>query len=600
MNASRIFHVFNSSSSAPQQISPDDLTNKVLWLRDEVTLSGSDVSTWVDKYNSNDATNTVAIPAYSSNGGSNSRSKLSFVRANSDLLIGTNLALSDFTFFMVFKAGDISSNQFIFFECSPEGSTFQSVGFSLRINASTIGVQCRNSTDGVNEKIIPFTDTTSWHVLTVRFDSVGDGTSILNVRLDSAEKLSLTNMGPITVSGNNYRIGGTVGAYPSIDISEIIITSNYNDDNTVLGVERHLYNYYGLSSFVSTVTTDSSIDAVTSLYGRIAYNPQLANQPILILMAGWSQSATDIEDAAYLRFMGYGFFVVGVGMRGRDGASGSRDASARELYDIYDVLTYIRSEFSWNVSQSKASIVGYSGGGGNVVALSSKFPDTFSTYVTFFGITDYGNDATFGWYQQEPTRQADLVSSIGDTPTNIPNEYLSRKHLVSASNCAGKIYIFHDESDTQVEFNHSSRLKDELDADGFTNYVYDTTNSGDAVRWTHNLPNGSASIIQAETIFKNDCKNSITSIADSGTLTISGYLITSKFTIWLGNGTSAQDGKNRSATLVYNVSSNSYTLTPTLVGGATDMTVSITVLSGAHSGKTASGTISTETTFNPS
>lgn len=595
----RLLDFFWLGGGSSNQINPDSLSNKLLRLSDEVVLSGSDVSTWTDKFNSNDASNTVTLPAYSSNGGSNSKQKLSFVRANSDLLIGTNLALNTFTFFMVFKAGNITNNQFVFFE-NYTGAAFQNVGFNIRINASTIGIQCRNATDGVNEKTVSFTDTSSWHILTVRFNPVGVGTSILDVRVDSVEELHLSNMRPMSTSSNNYRVGGVSGAYSDIEISEIIIYSDYKDNDTVIGIENYLYSYYALSAntqFVRTFTTNSNIDAVTSLYGRVSYNPLISNQPIVVLMAGWDQSATDFDNAVYLRFRNYGCFVVGVGMRGRNGASGSRDASGRELYDIYDVLSYVTSHFSNLVSQEKISIVGYSGGGGNVLGMASKFPDLFSVMVNFFPISDYGYDATYGWYQQEPSRQAGLQSSIGDTPTNVPNEYKSRQHKWSASNTTGKLWFLHDELDSIVEYNHTTETISQLTSDGFTNYETSITNSGDAVRWDHELPNTGSDVIQAEDLFKSDLltlnKNTIPT---SGTLKINGYLKCSLFTIWLGNGTLAQDGKNRRATLTYNYDTNSYTLVPSIDSPETDLTYDFE----DNIGRVSSGTISASTPFTPS
>ena len=362
-----------------------------------------------------------------------------------------------------------------------------------------------------------------------------------------------------------------------------------------IGVQSMLLTDESIDARVENV--DSTIDAgVDDIYMRCFYKTK-ANQPLLILIAGYTQSATDFVDATYQRFRDYGFFVVGVGMRGRNGATGTADDAARELHDVYDAINHIKTKFAGLIDQDKVSIVGYSGGGGVTYGMVSKFPDLFACAVVCFGISDYGYDGTYGWWAEEPSRQATLESRIGDTPSNVPNEYKSRQHLVSISNFTGKLYIFHDVDDSLVQVDNSTRVVTQLIADGFSNYVYDETDSGDGTRWLHDLPNGANSIVSAEDVFKADLLALETQdLPSSGTVIVNGYMKTRLFTIWLGNGTAAEDGQNRRATLAYNFATNSYTLTPSLDSPETDLTYSFT----DNTGRSASGTISSETSFNPS
>lgn len=104
---------------------------------------------------------------------------------------------------------------------------------------------------------------------------------------------------------------------------------------------------------------------ITNLYVRYAYPSSGSNWPLAILMHSFSNgAAADFPDATMARIARFGIFAVAVGMRGRDSASGSQDASGREIYDIYDVLSYIRTNFASKVDPDYAAIVGYSGGGG--------------------------------------------------------------------------------------------------------------------------------------------------------------------------------------------------------------------------------------------
>lgn len=302
-----------------------------------------------------------------------------------------------------------------------------------------------------------------------------------------------------------------------------------------------------------------------------------------------------------MRFKDEGYFVAAVGLRSFNSASGTSDASARELYDIYDAIQFLRDRFSVVCSQTRAVMTGYSGGGGNVLGFISKFPDVLCVAADFFGISDYGYDATFGWYAQTGAgNKTALETRIGDNPTNAPNEYKSRQHTWSASNFQGKLFIFHDDQDGTVQVNQSTRVVDQLDSDGFTNYEYRESTLSDPERWLHGLPNQSApgnANIDAEPYFLPDgLTEAIPSMPHSGTLKVNGYVKCSLFTLWLGNGTSAEDGQNRRATLAYNYDTNTYTLTPSIDSPETDLTYSFT----DDQGRTASGTISTATGFTPS
>jgi len=115
-------------------------------------------------------------------------------------------------------------------------------------------------------------------------------------------------------------------------------------------------------------------------------------------MHGWSDDALVFGDDMLSRFADYGLFVAAIGLRGRNSADGARDASGREIYDIIDAITYIRTNYASIVDSEKVCIVGYSGGGGNALAAACKFPDMFNVVVDFFGMSDYGRDGTNGWY----------------------------------------------------------------------------------------------------------------------------------------------------------------------------------------------------------
>lgn len=517
--------------------------------------------------------------------------------------------LTDYTMHLIFKADETGSGtKVLFSNVQNIGGTYLQEGWNFFISANNIYVSNRS---GVTQsKNFAFSDTSSYHVLTMKFQGVGTGTSKLRVKLDGVYKLDFDNLNPLVASDEIWYMGSTPdNASFNGKIATLIVSEDYGSEQDDANVYEALNSYYGLSlptgktgtEFYQSLTYSSTIDSISNLFVRVCYD-DLQSKPLLVVMHGFNESATDFTDATLARFKDAGYFVLAVGLRSFNGASGTSDASARELQDIYDAIQFVKSRFSVQANQTRVAMVGYSGGGGNTLGFISKYPDLLCLAVVFFGISDYGYDGTYGWYAQTGAgNKTALETRIGDTPANVPNEYKSRQHLWSASNFKGKLFIYHDSSDSVVDVNHSQRVVAQLIADSFTNYTYSESDPGDGDRWLHGLPNAGVSLgeenIAAEaTYLPLGLTEAIPSMPTSGTLKVNGYMKCSLFTLWLGNGTAAEDGQNRRATLVYDYNTNTYTLTPSLDSPATDLTYSFT----DDQGRTASGTISSETEFNPS
>jgi len=339
------------------------------------------------------------------------------------------------------------------------------------------------------------------------------------------------------------------------------------------------------------VTYKSSIDSITNLEYKYAYDNGLSNMPLLILMHGWTYDY-DVEfpQAVMEKFASYKYFAVAVDMRGRQSAQGNKDASGRELMDISDAVYNVISRFPNLIDNKIKVIAGWSGGGGNVLGVCAKFPDLFNASIDNFGMSDYGYDGTDGWYYTNPAYSASISAILGDPAIN-KNEYLSRNTLNSITNYLGYLYIFQDVDDSGVNIVHSRNVDAELS--GQLNYEYSETNSGDTDRWTHSAPSIGSDIEKAEPIWNTAClTRTRVTVPKSGVMFISGYLITKRFSIWLGDGVDTlKDGTNRSATVVYDVESGNYTVTPILESGVSDVEVKITQFDG----KTATQTINSET-----
>lgn len=322
----------------------------------------------------------------------------------------------------------------------------------------------------------------------------------------------------------------------------------------------------------------------TGLLMNIARPKGRTNLPILVLMHGWNQSYTAFDRTVLERFANYGFFVIAPGMRGNNAGAG-RDASARELYDVYDAIIRIRtvSPYSQYVNADKVAVCGYSGGGGNALGLACKFPDLFNVVVSYFGMSDYGRNEMYGWYQNNGgTYTASISTSVGGTPLAKPDNYYARDATSAIQNFSGGfLYLYHDKQDSIVPWVHSDRIKTSMDNVGYTNYSANFSDVGDSIRFLHGLPIPSESpgSIVVEPIWTDKIlSHDVWTVSTNGTLTVIGYCKTKRFEIRLNKNGTAEFGLDAVATVNYNVTTNEYIIIPITSG------IDVSITQGLKSG----------------
>lgn len=321
--------------------------------------------------------------------------------------------------------------------------------------------------------------------------------------------------------------------------------------------------------------------AITNLYLQYAYPTNYTNLPVVIWMHGYTGSASVFIASAMSRLALRGLFVAAVGMRGRDGASGSQDNSRREIYDIYDAWAYIQANFASQIDANYLCVCGYSGGGGNALNFACKFPDAANMIVSHFGMSDYGVDPTYGWTGTNTTW-------IGGTYASVPENYRACNAIeaIAYNYTGGQLRLYHDQSDASVPVSHSTRVGAAMLAAGQSNYIESYTQSGDNPRWLHGNPvvtDVGESSIQTENFWAvaHAAKSvSAWTIPASGEVRVLGYIVTKRFTIWLGNG------QSEVAHVTYDTEAGTYSVEP--LTGSVDVVITQGVL-------TASQTISSTT-----
>lgn len=330
--------------------------------------------------------------------------------------------------------------------------------------------------------------------------------------------------------------------------------------------------------------------AITNLYARYTAPVTLGrNLPILVIMHGYTQNTNFVATSDEQRIASYGVFVLNVGLRSSDNASGTKDNCRRDVFDIYDAVIQARTTFYGLVSQTLVGISGYSGGGGHALAVACKFPDFWNMVSAAFPMSDFGRDATDGWWANNGSGAytGTIEARNGGSPATVPDTYYANDATAAIQNyTGGHLYLWHDKQDTAVPWVHSNRIKGAMDAAGLSNYSASFSDTGDAVRWLHIAPTAGQNIVQIEPTITGSLKSNVSwTIPVSGTIKVIGYIVTKRFTIWLNTGLDA------AATVVYDTVAGTYTVTP-LTSNAV-MAVTITQGALSASGNTNGATLFT-------
>lgn len=373
-------------------------------------------------------------------------------------------------------------------------------------------------------------------------------------------------------------------------------------------------SYGGVKSIITEANTEvvsgdfryaSSIDPISNLYAKWSYATGSPTRlPLVVLMHGYSGDADDLTPPMMNAIATEGLFALSVGMRGVNGAGGSKDSSGREIQDIIDAVEEAKDLFPGVIDPARVHIAGWSGGGANALAAACKFPDYFAVVAAHFPISDYGYHETFGWGAENSSYRPEVVSRIGAkayaswpeaAPVNL-NKYRARNAVeaLPINRVGGHVYLFHDSGDTVTQVTQSNRVAAAMDDAGNSRYSLDVTTPSDAIRWRHDLPHpygdptgppDGAPIRFARGVWGQVIREDqfpAWVIPASGEVRVLGYIVTKRFRIWLGDGT------EHVASVVYDTTAGTYQVTP-LTG-----TVTVSVQQGLLS---AEATVSSATTL---
>jgi pimeloyl-ACP methyl ester carboxylesterase len=294
------------------------------------------------------------------------------------------------------------------------------------------------------------------------------------------------------------------------------------------------------TALIQELVYASSFDRTHPLLADVALVPDGHMKPLLVVMHGYGggrEAVTqDIRELARR-----GVVALAPDMRGRGGSAGRWDSGGLDVHDILDAVLAALVRYPDEIDARNLSIVGYSGGGGNAIACMVRFPDLFQTYVSFFGISDYG-----GWHRSggRPDCNAWMEVALGGTPDDVPALYAARNAIPAAGNArCGKLHFLWDEEETMCPPEMIEAFLDVHHEAGLVNAAVHVSHRGDMRRWSHNYRSGNPDLSAADDLYLGDVfpsKARSPRLPPRGQLVVPGYLVTRQFQVWIEDGQRGQ------------------------------------------------------------
>ncbi len=280
----------------------------------------------------------------------------------------------------------------------------------------------------------------------------------------------------------------------------------------------------------------SAIDGLTPLHADVVFRPDGIAKPMALVLHGFhcrrQSVAADCDALAAA-----GVFCVAPDMRGHGDSAGAHDCGALQLCDAVDALREAAAACPAECDPARISALGYSGGGGNVLGLLTKFPDLLQAGAAFFGISDY---ALWHATRGRPDCNATMERALGGTPAEVPLRYAARSSLAAVvNNPRTRLHLFWDAEERDCPPVLNERFVEAAGSLGHTNVTAHVSRPGDATRWRHGYRSGVPDLDEADRLFLPDFLASArdVSLPPRGELHVCGFMVTRRFAVWIGAGT---------------------------------------------------------------
>ena len=286
-----------------------------------------------------------------------------------------------------------------------------------------------------------------------------------------------------------------------------------------------------------TITYQSSIDGLGPLFADCIYRPDGRPKPLTAVLHGFHCTRGHVTPDG-IALARRGLFCVVPDMRGHGDSAGEHDCGALQICDIVDAMGEGAAAFPGEVDRYHVNAVGYSGGGANVLSLATKFPELLSAGASFFGVSDYDI-----WYRTKGRTDCNrtMDRAIGGSPEQFPDRYAARSSLRAvANNPHADLRLFWDSEETSCPPLLNEWFVDAAQRLGRQNVHACVSRPGDESRWHHGYRTDHPQLAAADAIFAPAflAPPRPWGVPARGVLDVCGYVVTTRFAVWLGDGKS--------------------------------------------------------------
>ncbi len=277
----------------------------------------------------------------------------------------------------------------------------------------------------------------------------------------------------------------------------------------------------------------SSLDGTGPLWAFSARPEDGSCCPLIIVMHGYSGSHKNVIDDCR-RMAAKGMVAIAPDMRGSGDSAGKADSGGIEIMDIHDCVEAAKRRYEAVIDTCNVNIWGYSGGGGNTLAASVRFPDLFSTATSFFPMTDFAF-----WYRDSDEYRQKIHERVGGSPQELPGRYIARNYnLAAANNHKTLVNIFWDSEEVTCSPNMPREFVLRANAAGCTNVHANESRPGAPRRWYHGYTSPGNDLAAPEDdifqIILNGGRD--VTLPPEGRLVVVGFLVTKEFRVFVGGG----------------------------------------------------------------
>ncbi len=176
--------------------------------------------------------------------------------------------------------------------------------------------------------------------------------------------------------------------------------------------------------------------------------------PAIIYNRGGNREFGKLTPLQLLKYIKYGYIVIGSQYRGNDGGEGREEFGGNDVNDVLNLIPILEDDKQ--VDRHRIYMVGYSRGG-MMTYLALTKTDKIKAACVIGGIADL-----FMTEKNRPDMHPVLIDLIGGLSKNFPMKFKKRSAIYYADKINTPLLILHGDNDWRVNYKQSLKMANAL------------------------------------------------------------------------------------------------------------------------------------------